>query len=72
MSPKDKMMGARVHTCRSPWRLDIVRWRIIYLWFLSIEFALCRPTGAYNFEVVPRFLENLCAFGLVKDKLGGL
>ena len=25
-----------------------------------MELSLCRPSGAYNFEVAPRFLENLC------------
>ena len=31
-----------------------------YLRVLSMEFASCRPSGMYNFEVASRFLENLC------------
>jgi hypothetical protein len=31
-----------------------------YLWVLSTDLALCNPSNAQNFEVVPRVLENLC------------
>ena len=55
MGPKDKMISAREHKCWSPWRLYIERWRTVYLWALSMEFAACHPTGAQNFEMVPRF-----------------
>ena len=27
----------------------------------SVLFTLCYPDGAWNFEVTPTFLENLCA-----------
>jgi len=30
------------------------------LWALSVKPAPCHPSGAYNLEVAPRFLENLC------------
>jgi hypothetical protein len=29
------------------------------LWVFSMEPASCHPAGDYNFEVPPRFLENL-------------
>jgi hypothetical protein len=32
-----------------------------YLWVLRMELAPGLPSGAWNFEVVSRFLENLCA-----------
>jgi len=31
-----------------------------YLWVLSIAVASCHPSGIQNFNVAPRFLENLC------------
>jgi len=40
-----------------------------YLWILSSEHDLCRPYGAYNFEVAARFLENLCIPGGNKNAL---
>jgi hypothetical protein len=30
------------------------------LWLLSTELVLCHNSRAYNFQVTPRFLENLC------------
>ena len=30
-----------------------------HLWVLSVQHAFCLTTGAYNFEMAPRFLENL-------------
>lgn len=29
-------------------------------WILSVEFGSCQPSGAWNFEEAPRFVENLC------------
>jgi hypothetical protein len=31
-----------------------------YLWALRTEIALCHPSGAKNFEVSPKYMENLC------------
>jgi hypothetical protein len=28
-----------------------------------VALASCHPPGTYNFEVVARFLEDMCAFG---------
>jgi hypothetical protein len=30
------------------------------LWSLSMAFASCYPSGTYNFDMVPTFLEYLC------------
>jgi hypothetical protein len=35
----------------------------IFLLVLSIEFGSCYPSSAANFEVAPRFIENLCSPG---------
>lgn len=32
-----------------------------YLWVLSMELAVCCPSGILNSEFSPRFLENLCS-----------
>ena len=29
------------------------------MWVLRVELASCHPSGTYNFEVAPRYLENL-------------
>ena len=34
------------------------------MWVLSMELASCRPSGAENFKVASRFLENLCPTAL--------
>jgi len=31
-----------------------------YLWILDMERVSCLRSGAYNFEVAPRYLENFC------------
>jgi hypothetical protein len=36
----------------------------LYLCILDMQFASCCPSGAYNFEVAPRFLENMCTPGI--------
>lgn len=38
---------------------------VLYLRFLCMELALCHSSGASNFEVGPRFLENLWSPGLI-------
>jgi hypothetical protein len=50
--------------CIHPGRLSFVRWRLKF-GVLSMERAWYRPLGtvpslAYNYDVVPIFLENLC------------
>lgn len=30
------------------------------MWVFSMELASCHPSGAQNFKMAPRFLENLC------------
>jgi hypothetical protein len=30
------------------------------LWILSVELALCHPSGTYKFQEAPRVLESLC------------
>jgi len=30
------------------------------MWVRNVELASCYPSGAYNFEVDPRFLDNMC------------
>ena len=40
------------------WPLNCVYWRIIFL-VLRMELASCHASGAKNFEVVPRLVENL-------------
>lgn len=30
-----------------------------YLWVLSMGLGSCHPSAAYNFEVAPRFVENV-------------
>jgi hypothetical protein len=32
-----------------------------YLWILNMKRALSRPSGVYNIEVTPRFLEHVCS-----------
>jgi hypothetical protein len=38
--------------------------RTWYLKILGMELASCNPSWAKNFEMVPRFLENMCSNGL--------
>lgn len=33
------------------------------LWFLSVELALCHPSGMWDFVVAPRFYEHFCTPG---------
>ena len=40
----------------------------VCLWVRSVELASCRPSGVSNFELAPRFLENLCTLGLSHTK----
>jgi hypothetical protein len=50
--------------CTNPGR-PIVSWRVS-VWVLSKELASRHPSGAWNSEVVPRFLIDLCFFGHIK------
>ena len=35
---------------------------VLSLWVLNMELASCHASGAPNFEVAPRVLENLCTY----------
>jgi hypothetical protein len=39
---------------------NFVRWRLIFVGSSAWNLLHCHASGAYNFEVAPRFLENLC------------
>ena len=43
------------------WRRGIISvlWRQC-VWALGMKLVSCHTSGAWNFEVAPRFLENLC------------
>ena len=34
------------------------------MWVVGMEFILCHPSGTWNFDVAPRFLENVCIPGV--------
>jgi hypothetical protein len=53
-------LGAQTPGARLPGRLVFVRYSTQYLLVLSMEFALCHTSGAYNFEVAPTF-SKICA-----------
>ena len=54
---KIKSYGAQILSTGLPSQLNLVQ-------VLSVKLPLCHPSGTQNFEVAPRFLENLCTSGL--------
>ena len=53
--------GVQTPGTRSPWRLNFVRWHLIsILQVNSTKPAAYHLPSAQNFEMSPRFLENLC------------
>ena len=53
------------------WSLNFVRWGII---FVDHQYRTCcmSPFGAWNFEVAPRYMENMCTFYVDRTSNGGL
>ena len=55
--------GAQIVGTRSSWRLNFVRWRLLF-----VGHATSHHSCTENFEVAPRFLKNLCIPGVINLK----
>ena len=55
--------GAQIPDATSPWGLNVVRRRLIFVGPLYRNSSR-HPSGAQNFDMAPRFLESLCTVEL--------
>jgi hypothetical protein len=60
---------AQISGPSSPGRQNFVLWRL--MWGPEYELASCHPSAAYNFEVVPRFLEKKIFCGPKQGQVEG-